>query len=66
MVIFGFCFTTVWGLHNFMVFSPPALVGLVSLFLKGEIERDMGRERDRGGVFAFFLRSVSSRVGLYR
>ena len=33
--------------------------------LKGEIERDMGRERDRGGVFAFFLRSVSSCVGLY-
>ena len=25
-------FTTVWGLHNFMVFSLPALVGLVSLF----------------------------------
>ena len=32
--------------------------------LKGEIERDMGRENNRGG-FAFFLRSVSSCVGLY-
>ena len=42
-----------------MVFSLPALVGLVSLFLKGEIEREMGRENNRGGVllssYAVFL-----------
>ena len=38
-----------------MVFSLPALVGLVSLFLKGEIEREMGRENNKGGGFCFLL-----------
>ena len=65
MVIFGFCFTTVWGLHNFYGFFSSGIGWSRIFVLKGEIERDMGRERDRGGVFAFFLRSVSSCVGLY-
>ena len=59
MFISGFDFTTVWDLHDSIWFFSPALVGLVSLFLKGEIEREMGRENNRGGVLAFFLRSFS-------
>ena len=63
---FGFWFHDGVGSPRFfMVFSLPALVGLVSLFLKGEIEREMGRENNRGGFFAFFLRSISSCIGLY-
>ena len=49
VVISGFGFTTVWGLHDFLWCFLPALVVLVSLFLKGEIEREMGRENNRGG-----------------
>ena len=47
-----------------MVFSLPALAGLVSLFVGGNRKRKW-EERIIGGGFAFFLRSVSSCVGLY-
>ena len=57
-----------WGLHDYDFYGFfSSGIGCSRIFvLKGEIEREMGRGNNRGGVFfAFFLRSVSSCIGLY-
>ena len=64
MVIFGFWFYDGVGSPQFYGFFSSGIGWSRIFVLKGEIERDMGRENNRGG-FAFFLRSVSSCVGLY-
>ena len=59
MFISGFDFTTVWGLHDFIWFFLSGIGWSRIFVLKGEIEREMGRENYRGGVLASFLRSFS-------
>ena len=50
MFISGFDFTTVWSLHNFIWFFLSGIGWSRIFVLKGEIEREMGRENNRGGV----------------
>ena len=55
--ISGFGFTTVWGLHDYDFYGFFFFRHWLFSYLcfEGEIEREMGRENNGGGVFCFLL-----------